>query len=167
MSVGEAVRLFRVTAGRYADDPFSGLGGLYAEGRWHPQGVRFAYAAETSSLALLELLVQAPRARLAERAAVAGGLVLVEAVVPAVDVVRVESWVGLPDGWDALPPPYGRAAQAVGARFVRKRPAPVLSVPSAVNPRERNLLVNPLHDGFGAVDVVGTSPVALDARLLR
>ena len=156
-----------MTAGRYAADPFSGVGGLYAEGRWHPQGVRLAYAAETSSLALLELLVQAPRARLAERAGSAGGLVLVEAVVPAGAVVAVESWGGLPDGWDALPPPYGRAAQALGARFVRDRPAPVLSVPSAVNPRERNLLVNPLDDGARAVAVVRAEPVVLNARLLR
>ena len=152
--------LWRIEKARYGDAPFSGTGALYVAGRWHPQGIRVAYAAETLSLALLEKLAGSPRAALPTEQ-----FVVVEASVPAGLVLRVEDWVGLPDGWDAVPPPYRPEGQAVGARFVREQAALVLSVPSAINPFERNFILNPEHPEIGALIVKRTGPFALDRRL--
>ena len=157
--------LFRLTTARYAEAPFAGTGGLHADGRWHPRGIRVAYAAANPSLALVELLVQAPIAALRARAAANGGLVLAEIDVPSADILDLAGFAPLPDGWDVLPPPYARATQAIGARFVAEAPALALRVPSAVVPREHNALVGPLHDrASAALATLRITPFDLDTR---
>lgn len=41
---------------KYADNPFSGKGGLYAASRWASRGQLVSYAAESPALATLEIL---------------------------------------------------------------------------------------------------------------
>jgi RES domain-containing protein len=51
------VRIWRITATKHIDTVFSGVGGLYASGRWHPQGYKISYTSESLALASLEVFV--------------------------------------------------------------------------------------------------------------
>jgi RES domain-containing protein len=70
----------------------------------------------------------------------------------------------LPPGWNSEPPTV--ASQSIGDAWVRSATHPVLSVPSAIVPEERNYMLNPGHPDFLRI-VVGR-PVAyrIDPRLL-
>ncbi|MDJ0648735.1 MAG: RES family NAD+ phosphorylase [Xenococcaceae cyanobacterium MO_188.B19] len=49
--------LWRICAAKYQDSSCSGLGGLYAAGRWHQKGNKIIYTAESLALATLEIFV--------------------------------------------------------------------------------------------------------------
>ena len=55
----------------------------------------------------------------------------------------------LPSDWRTYPPPT--QLQAVGERWLRESRTAVLSVPSAVIPHERHLILNPAHPDFASV----------------
>ena len=61
----------------------------------------------------------------------------------------------LPPGWKSEPPSV--ASQSVGDAWVQSATHPVLSVPSAIVPEERNYLLNPAHSEF--VQIVIEKPV--------
>jgi RES domain-containing protein len=136
---------------------FDGEGARRAGGRWNPRGSAVVYASETLSLAALEMLVHCDPALLPD------DLVAIPADVPeAVRVRRVEER-DLPRGWRGQPTP--RALQTIGADWLEKRETAVLSVPSALVPRERNVLLNPAHPDFRRIRVGPAEPFSLDPRL--
>ena len=49
--------VWRICAKKYQSSAFSGIGGLHASGRWHPQGYKIVYTAESLALASLEIFV--------------------------------------------------------------------------------------------------------------
>ena len=49
--------VWRICSEKYQDSAFSGMGGLYVSGRWHPQGYKIIYTAESLALASLEIFV--------------------------------------------------------------------------------------------------------------
>ena len=51
------VAVWRISAAKYQNTAFSGIGGLYVPGRWHTQGHKIVYTAENLSLASLEVFV--------------------------------------------------------------------------------------------------------------
>ena len=44
------MHIWRICAAKYQDSAFSGVGGLYVPGRWHFQGHRIIYTAESLAL---------------------------------------------------------------------------------------------------------------------
>ena len=117
-----------------------GVGGLYASGRWHPQGVRVVYLAEHPALALLEVLVHfdtdldelPPQYTLMEVAAPAD---LVEELPVDAEQGRVR---GLGAGWqDNL-----ETTQRIGAEWLKSGRSALLRVPSAVAPFSHNYVLN-------------------------
>ena len=110
----------------------SGEGAARYGGRWNPRGMRAVYCSENSSLAALEILVN-----LARPSTFAGYRVL------DLDV---------PDGaLVAAPAPTAdaRHTRQAGAELLRTHLA--LVAPSAVNPLERNVVINPAHPDFDKV----------------
>jgi RES domain-containing protein len=114
-----------------------------------------AFAAETLSLAVLEVLVH------------------LESPVPlaAYVVFTVEYTEGmiedfgpslLPFNWREYPPPP--AAQSLGDAWVHRGSSALLRVPSAVIPHERNLLINPAHSQFAQLLIEGPIPLDVDIR---
>jgi RES domain-containing protein len=138
---------------------FDGEGARKAGGRWNPRGVAVVYASETLSLAALELLVHADPALLPE------DLVAIEADVPESVRVRRIDPEKLPRGWRRHPPP--EALAEIGGAWAKSLETPVLSVPSALVPRESNFLLNPAHAEFRRIRVGKPEAFALDARLSR
>ena len=147
---------YRSTDARYVETAFSGKGGLYAGGRWHEQGFLVVYAATTSSLALLEWRVHTNMLRLQR------DYVLIEASIPT-DCVQHLPDTELPEDWQHIPPPP--STQAIGATFLQQSSQLALSVPSVINPRERNLVINPVHPDMHRIEVVATAPLQIDRRL--
>ena len=93
------------------------------------------------------------------------GLVAIPASIleeVAIERVEIEQ---LPRNWRRFP--FPKSLQAIGAKWLASGESVVLSVPLAVVPTERNLLLNPAHPDFAAILREPAIPFALDARLRK
>lgn len=150
-------RIYRITHRKYADDPYSGKGGLYAAGRWHRRGQLVAYASESLALATLE---QIGRVGTLER--------LKEMVYAPADLddeaVAKPSRTDLPEGWDHRPPKA--ASRDYGDRWLDRQESVALCVPSVILPEGSNYVLNPAHPGFdAAVRIHEARDLRLDPRI--
>jgi len=126
-------------------------------GRWNEAGLPLVYASENASLAILETLVQASQQRLPK------SLVIVPITIPDTLAVKVVGVADLSQEWKTI----GNAqCAAIGSAWIRSKVTAVLRVPSAVNPLETNVLLNPLHTAIAKCRVGKTIPLEFDARLL-
>lgn len=126
--------------------------------RWNRSDEFVLYASQSRSLATLELLVNG----VTRRAEVAYKVMVLE--IPdrhlAVQMDR------LPSNWQSLMAyPY---TQAVGSKWYWEQSELVMSVPSAVIPKERNFLVNTRHSDFArSVRILGLEDYFWDERLAQ
>jgi RES domain-containing protein len=79
------------------------------------------------------------------------------------DGALVQILSDLPPGWDSEP--ATAAGQWVGDAWVESATHPVLSVPSAIVPEERNYLLNPAHPGFSLIAIGRPAAYRIDPRL--
>jgi RES domain-containing protein len=92
-------------------------------------------------------------------------LVVVPVDIPDdVDVTEVTAR-SLPGDWRSIPAPA--RLQRLGADWVRAGKTAVLSVPSAVVPRERNYVFNPRHPDFARLKRGKPEPFRIDPRLQK
>jgi RES domain-containing protein len=127
------VRIWRITARKHIETVFSGIGGLYASGRWHPQGYKISYTSESLALASLEVFVHSETTDIP--------LSCVSAIIP--DTTPILEITDLPANWQevaAYP-----ILQKIGLKWLKAMEYPVLKVPSAIIPVEYNYLINPEH----------------------
>ncbi len=153
------MRVWRLTRARRVAKALQGEGARLYGGRWNPKGVAMVYASATLSLAVLEALVHVDVATLPEdyRA------VPVE-IPDDLPVGRIEPG-DLPRGWRAARDQP--ALQKIGADWVQANETAVLSVPSAVIPEERNVLINPAHPEAARIAAGKAQPFCFDPRLTR
>lgn len=147
-----------MTHQKYAEEAYSGRGGLYAAGRWHYGGRLVVYAAESLALATLEkILAVNDVQRLRE-------MVYVPAHLDD-EAIWTPSLEDLPDGWDQRPP--GAASRNFGTDWLGSERSPVLQVPSVLFPTEaHNYVLNPVHAQFDvAVKGDEPQPLNLDPRI--
>lgn len=138
---------------------FDGEGARLAGGRWNRRGTAVVYASETLALSALELLVHVDAALAPE------DLVAISADIPeSIAVTRVTP-DDLPRTWRRHPAPESLAR--IGTDWVRAGKTAVLSVPSALVPRERNFLLNPSHPDFSKIRVGAPERFSIDPRLIR
>lgn len=130
--------VWRICALKYQDSAFSGIGGLYAPGRWHPQGHKIVYAAENLALASLEVFVhlESDRAK----------LVAIKVNIPDEMDIEEINRESLGSNWQD-PRSYSKLQQ-IGQDWLISRRTPILKVPSAIVPVENNYLFNPEHPDF-------------------
>lgn len=148
------MRCYRIVRPQWAKSALSGEGARLYGGRWNSSGRRCVYAAESRSLAILELLVHlVGPARGTE-----WSLLTIE-----LPDESVPSPSHLLDGWDAMP--AGSSSQFVGDAWLASEAALALRVPSVVVPEESNLLINPDAAGFDSVEIVEQRTFQLDLRL--
>lgn len=141
------MRLWRVSEWTALD----GAGGLVVGGRWHRLGRPVVYFADSSALAILEVLVRQPRTRLPEP------YQLLE--VEADDGLAATDWPADHDHRDReLTADWGDA-------FLRAGGTALARVPSAIAPRGGNWLLNPLHPEATRVRMVTAGRWPWDARL--
>ena len=128
-------------------------------GRWHPRGWRVVYCAQSPAAALLEILVHFEIE--IQNLPVRYRLLKIEAP----DAVRVErvSLDQLPADW----PENTEVTRTLGAAWLTKGAAALLSVPSAIVPETFNILVNPVHHDAKRIVIVHAGEHAIDPRLLK
>ena len=148
------LQLWRLCRRKYI--AFDGEGSRLAGGRWNLRGTAVVYTSATLSLAVLEYFVNLPRA------AAPQDLVAIAAEVPKdLPMTSVEE-SALPRNWRKYPAP--EALAEIGTRWAEDRKTPILAVPSAVVPHERNYLLNPAHPLFARVHIGKPDLLSLDPR---
>lgn len=153
------IRFYRIVASTYAADPYSGIGGLHASGRWHSQGRLVCYASDSLALATLEQIGRAGRLeRLKE-------LVYVPAEIEP-ELVHIPDEDALPPGWDRRPP--GKESQQYGDAWLLSQRSIALRVPSVILPEGYNYVINPAFPGFREKLTIGEARLLnLDARVME
>jgi len=134
-----------------------GMGAEKYGGRWNHRGDKVVYMSSTLSLATLELLVHL------DPNCIPIDFRSIRIVIPEnVSCERITT-ATLPKRWRDYPAPID--LQEVGSRWLHERRSLVLVVPSAVNPEEDNLLLNPLHPEITNIMDVDAKPFHFDPRL--
>ena len=151
-------RIYRLTKARYADTAFSGEGLMRYDGRWHRRGIRIVYASDAPASALLEVIAHTEAHNRLQH-----DYVLFEVRLdPDEHLLTVGSDM-LPDDWRAVPWPT--STQEIGMFWHEEQASVVLDVPSAVVPRQRNVLVNVAHPRFNELQIQEPEPFEIDSRL--
>lgn len=130
--------VWRICSSKYQSSAFSGIGGLYVPGRWHSQGHKIIYTAESLALASLEIFVHLESSFLP--------LVAIKAYLPNKLEVHEVKPHDLPPNWQDIAS-YS-LLQKIGQDWLMSRRTPILKVPSAIVPVENNYLFNPEHPEF-------------------
>lgn len=154
----ETVVLYRITHEHYREEPFSGAGGLRYSSRWASKGQRVSYAAGHLATATLEKMAGVQRADLLTE------MVFVRATIAASHVEELAE-SDLPEDWDQLPPPA--STRALGDAWLEEAEHALLQVPSAILPHCCNYVINAEHPHSSTLNVVETTPLLLDNRVLR
>ena len=125
-------------------DRLDGEGAAKVGGRWKSVDQAIVYTAQTTSLAILEVL---------------GHIKNTAFYLPnQLDVIEIDSSLcmdytmfspELPEGW-ATKPGGEKIAKDIGTAWLSEVKAPYLKVPSVHNPLEHNYLLNPKHAEFEA-----------------
>lgn len=149
---------WRIVAAARARFAFSGDGSRRAGTRWTSEGILAVYLADSLALAALESLVRLPYAE------VHPSYVAIRCEFPEELVWLIEDNHVPPDWRDS--PPIGELRE-IGDGWATKLRTPVMSVPSAIIPQERNYILNPAHPHFGNIAVGEPAPFVFDIRLLN
>ncbi len=151
------MQLWRLVKTKYSATAFDGEGARLYGGRWNSAGVRVAYAADSSALAVLEVLAHL------KNKAVLRSYSLVRARLPDQFVEDIDESI-LPAGWNTSPVPP--SAQAVGDAWIRSGRSAALKVPSAIVQGSYSVIINPDHPFFAKFIVEASTPFSFDPRLL-
>jgi RES domain-containing protein len=149
------ITLYRLSSALFPAD--SGAGAALYGGRWNRVGTEAIYAAQTASLAALEVLVH--------YSVLPKDHVLTEIQIPdALEILHWEEDV-LPAGWKSELPTLD--TQDLGEMWVREGRYALLSVPSSIIPRERNFIINPAHPHFRQIRFLPPLAFHFDPRLKK
>jgi RES domain-containing protein len=136
----------------------SGMGAFLYGSRWTPKGVPVVYAAETTALATLEVLVHV------DLTIVPANRSMATIEIPDSVGMTEISEGGLPNNWRQTPAP-SRLAR-IGKEWADKGDTLLLRVPSAVVPIAYNVLINPRHEDIDEVKILKIEVYKFDPRLL-
>lgn len=141
--------LWRISEHRALD----GAGGLVVGGRWHSKGRRIVYTAESSALAMLEVLVHFGTG----------------SIPPPFQLLEITVPDGLPSGaWpNAMPPAIETISAHWGDGWIDECTAPLARVPSAIAPKAFNWLINPAHPDAAGIKLKAASRWPWDKRLFK
>lgn len=153
------VTVYRLTKLRYQNQIFSGLGGLYADGRWTFRGHPVIYTSASISLAVLEYTLNYRR-----RGWVPAS-VLGRATIPDKMRINVLDPADLPRNWPAADSPP--KLREIGQRWLDASDSAVLMMPSAVVVEEWNYILNPQHPDFKKLILQKPKRFKFDRRLAR
>src|SRR6202035_3432986 len=96
-------------------------------------------------------------------AALPKGMVVITADVLDELTIEIVKDADLPTGWNA--PVAPKETKDLGTRWASSQRTAILSVPSAIVPQERNLLLSPLHPDFSKIKFKPPKPFVFDPRL--
>jgi RES domain-containing protein len=150
MAFGERLTVYRICRAKYPKN--DGEGAKINGGRWNRIGTAILYCGSTLSLCALEILANSDD--------LPNNMVSIEINIPGTIVIPAYSALDLPVGWDAAMP--SRASKDFGTKWAKSKKSAAISVPSAVVPKERNYLINPLHPDFIKIRFRTPEPFVFD-----
>jgi RES domain-containing protein len=155
------VRFVRISRAKYTTpaSAFNGEGVSKVAHRWNHSdpAIRAVYCSDTLALACLECLVHIrPLPRVFPKS------LFYEVDVPDALLER-PPLAALPAGWNSSVP--GNASRDFGMKFLLANRAVGLVVPTAIQPRGVNVMLNLLHPAFDLKWVTGPFDYSFDARL--
>ena len=148
--------IYRLAAKEFIDDK-AGTGARLFGGRWNPQGLGCIYTSEQISLALLEKFVHAQSKENMQRIS----LLKIEIPDEKSLVFHTDEKL-LKKNWenDIF------YSQWIGEQILNDLSVVAFSVPSAIIPSERNIIINPLAAKFNLVRFLPAVDFTTDFRLL-
>ena len=138
------------------DTAFDGEGARLYGGHWSSPGTRVVYAAESLSLAVLEILVHL------QHTPTLSAYCVFTIDFPDECLITPYSY---PDNCRVYP--TSSENQQLGDRWIAAGTSLALRVPSAVTVVEFNYLINLTHSDFAQAKVVGRMPLDIDPRVAR
>lgn len=138
-----------------ADRALSGAGAQETGGRWNEAGLPVVYGSQTSSLALLETLVHVSLERLPD------DLMAIPIAIPSDATVSHVALKDLHADWQDV---RSKRCAQIGSNWLRAKSSLVLVVPSATNPLESNILLNPAHHDIKRCKIGATAHIRFDPR---
>lgn len=152
--------VYRITKEKYLDSMLSGKGAALEGGRWNAIDVPMVNTGFSPELTLLEMLVHLEKSLLN----LLPPFLMVELFIPDTASIHRFAEADLPSKWKHVP--YAETVQ----RFLEPWLVPggplAVSVPSAVMPWSRNLLINPRHPEIEQVKILRHERLQIDDRLL-
>ena len=152
------MRVYRITKTEYIED-LSGEGAKIYGGRWNRVGDPILYFAENLSLCMLEILVHVDFANLPLDYS------YIELELPEDFIKAIKSVDFIQPNWRTEQAEI--QLQMYGSNWLKKQESLAMKVPSAVLPKENNILINPFHKDFQHIKVIESGKMDFDPRLLR
>lgn len=149
------IHAYRIVKAKFASSAFSGEGARLFGGRWNSPGTSMIYAAGSTSLAMLEMLVHL------QVQDILSYYVVFELTFDQKHVTTPS----LPADWRTYPAPP--ETQNMGDHWTAENSSPVLRVPSVIVPDESNYLLNPGHSAFSQIKISPAQPIQFDPRLIK
>lgn len=149
------MKVYRISEERYIND-LSGRGSGYAGGRWNPKGRNVLYTSDNSALAVLEIIVSAPRIMFPET------LWIAAIEIPENSIKTIDARI-LEKNWRA-PLPTLQSIE-IGIQWLNENKFLALKVPSVVVPFDYNYVLNPKHRHFKELKIASLFKYDLDTRL--
>ena len=134
---------YRAHRANTIDMVFSGEGGLYVAGRWNYKGRKVIYCSQSISLCTLEWLSHNGLSV----SAFSYNKYSIE--IPEKLITRYEE-KELPKHWNKSPS-IDKTREFAESNLFNKTEHAAIAVPSVVIPEEYNLVINPLHKDFCAI----------------
>jgi RES domain-containing protein len=152
------MRFWRICRRRFAADAASGEGARLYGGRWNSRGVRVVYVSTSLALAAVETFVNLePNLRPAD-------LVFIQGAIPdPIEIGRLDL-KKLPAGWNTA---RDESLRRFGDDWIRDGKTVAMLVPSAAIPGEWNVLLNPVHSDFPAIEFREPQLFQFDMRMFR
>ncbi|WP_438424322.1 RES family NAD+ phosphorylase [Aquimarina macrocephali] len=151
------MRVYRIAKQKYIKD-LTGIGAKTVGGRWNPKGVAVLYTSTTAALSALEVLAHLPAAYFPDDMSIAT-IEVPDTLITTIDIEKI------PDNWNQIPVPI--EIQNYAMQWIAEEQYLGLKVPSIIIPKEKNLLVNPMHPKFDKVKLIDVEPFCFDTRLLK
>lgn len=149
--------VWRLFPERFRATAFSGIGCLYAAGRWNHLGALMVYTASSRALAALEFFVNL------EPGDAPNDLLMAEASVPDELMEQLDPHK-LPKNWREID---NQKCRDLGSEWIASSRSAALEVPSAVVDGDKNVLLNPKHPEFAKIQISEPKPFHYDERMFR
>jgi RES domain-containing protein len=132
----------------------SGFGTVKTFGRWHREGSRMIYTADSPAGALLEICAYTSL----QNAPPTFTLLKITGPEEAAEETQLSQ---MPSDWVSRP----ELTQALGSEWLDSQRTALLRVPSALVPESWNYLLNPLHPNAGEIRIEHVYEYPFDLRL--
>jgi len=150
--------VYRICRGEFSTD-LSGRGAMRYGGRWNTKVNSVLYTSSSRALVTVEYAVHLRLGNSTD------GFRIVSIEIPEGAVIRQISYENLDNNWKSFP--FHFSTQRTGNDWLKSRESLALKVHLVIVQREFNCLINPLHDDFPSVKIVGNEPFVFDKRLIN